>query len=171
MSMKHERGATLIVGLVLLLLLTMVGMSGLNVSTMQEKMSGSMRDRQLAFQSAEAALRLGEEFVAASTSISTSVFGVIETQTQAGSPDFWDKFDWVALAKQPVDSNEVDGVASQPYFVVENLADTIVDDNPSPGTQMEYGQVATRRLYRVTALGIGASESAEAILQSTIEKD
>lgn len=171
MSMKQQRGATLIVGLVLLLILTMVGMSGLNVSTMQEKMAGSIRDRQLAFQSAEAALRLGEEFVADEVSITSATFGVIDIQEEAGNPAFWEAFDWLSLARQPVGANIVEGVAEQPYFVVENVGAGMVDDNPTPGDQLEYAQVATRNLFRVTARGIGGSETAEVILQSTVEKE
>lgn len=169
MQINQQKGATLIVGLVLLLLLTMVGMSGLNVSTMQEKMSGSMRDRQIAFQSAEAALRIGEDFVATTANLSTTVFGVIDSNNLGGGVDYWDTFDWEAAAMQPVDSNEVKGVAVQPYFVVEKLGNP-TDDTPTPGKEIGYTQVNSTTLYRVTSLGVGASTNAEAILQSTIEK-
>jgi type IV pilus assembly protein PilX len=49
----RQTGATLIVGLILLLVLTVVGVSGMNTSTLQVAMSGSSVYQQDAFQMAE----------------------------------------------------------------------------------------------------------------------
>jgi hypothetical protein len=49
----RQTGATLIVGLVLLLLLTIVGVSGMNTATFEVAMSGSSQYQQDAFQMAE----------------------------------------------------------------------------------------------------------------------
>jgi len=56
---------TLVVSLVFLLLLTLIGISSMQNATLQEKMAGSVRFRNESFQTAEAALRLGENRVAA----------------------------------------------------------------------------------------------------------
>jgi len=62
----HQRGMTLIIALVFLLLLTLIGISSMQNATLQEKMAGSVKLRNESFQMAEAALRLGENAVAAS---------------------------------------------------------------------------------------------------------
>jgi type IV pilus assembly protein PilX len=52
----RQTGATLIVGLVLLLVLTVVGVSGMNTATMEITMAGNMQFQQDAFQAAEDAI-------------------------------------------------------------------------------------------------------------------
>ncbi|EIK95189.1 type IV pilus assembly protein PilX [Pseudomonas sp. M47T1] len=55
----------LLVALVMLLLITMIGISSMQNATLQEKMAGSVQMRNTTFQAAEAALRVGENAVAA----------------------------------------------------------------------------------------------------------
>ena len=50
---RAQRGATLVVGLVLLLVLTVLGVSGMNTSTMEVQMSANMQFQQDAFQVTE----------------------------------------------------------------------------------------------------------------------
>lgn len=65
----RERGAVLIVALLFLVMLTMLGITAMTGTTMEERMAGNARDKSIAFQAAEAALRdarrdLGEWAVA-----------------------------------------------------------------------------------------------------------
>jgi type IV pilus assembly protein PilX len=55
---NRQAGATLIVGLVLLLVLTVVGISGMNTATMEITMAGNAQFQQDAFQAAEDAIDL-----------------------------------------------------------------------------------------------------------------
>ncbi len=55
-----ERGAVLIVALIFMLILSFIGVSSMQGTSMQEKMSGNLRDRYSAFNAAEAALLEGE---------------------------------------------------------------------------------------------------------------
>ena len=57
MSRKKEQGVALIVALVLLLVITLLGVAGVQNVTLEEKMAGATWDRQVAFQVAEAELR------------------------------------------------------------------------------------------------------------------
>ena len=52
-----QRGSVLIVSLILLLVMTLLGLSAMQSSLMEETMAGNVRDRNMAFQAAEAALR------------------------------------------------------------------------------------------------------------------
>ena len=55
---RHQQsGAALIVGMIMLLVLTIMGLSTMQGVTMQERMSGNMRDSTMAIQSAEVGLR------------------------------------------------------------------------------------------------------------------
>lgn len=64
-SARAQSGVTLLVVLVLLLILSLLGIAILRSSGMQERMSANMRDRSLAFQGAETALRYAQEQVLA----------------------------------------------------------------------------------------------------------
>lgn len=57
----RQKGAALIIGLVMMLLLTVLGLSAMQGTAMQEKMSGNMRDANLALQAGEAGMRYLEE--------------------------------------------------------------------------------------------------------------
>lgn len=56
-SARLQRGFSLIVGLIFLVAITLLGVIAMKNTLLQERMAGGMRDRSLAFQAAEAALR------------------------------------------------------------------------------------------------------------------
>lgn len=58
---RRERGAVLIISLILLVLITLIGVASLRNVVLEAKMSSNYYDRSLAFQSAEAGLRAGEK--------------------------------------------------------------------------------------------------------------
>ncbi|MGQ7959166.1 pilus assembly PilX family protein [Pseudomonas sp. SP16.1] len=60
---NRQRGAILVIALFMLLLLTIIGLSSMRGTMLQENMAGNLRDSSLALQAAEAALRKGEEVV------------------------------------------------------------------------------------------------------------
>lgn len=60
---RGERGAVLIVVLILLLIMTVLGLASLRGTLMEERMSAYLYDRSLSFQSAEAALRAAEDAI------------------------------------------------------------------------------------------------------------
>lgn len=60
MAYAQQRGAALIVSLLLLVVITLIGISGMQTSSLQERMSGNMYDRAIAMQAAEAALSFAE---------------------------------------------------------------------------------------------------------------
>jgi len=55
-----QSGAALIVGLIFLVILTLLGLTAMQTGIMEERMAGNSRDRNLAFQAAEAAMRDAE---------------------------------------------------------------------------------------------------------------
>ncbi len=55
---RCEAGAALIVGLILLLVLTLLGVSGMNMATLELRMAGNEQSRQAAFQAAETGIDL-----------------------------------------------------------------------------------------------------------------
>ena len=62
-SYHQQRGMVLVVTLVLMLILTIVASSAMQMSTLQERIAGNTRDNVAAFQAAEAAARQAEDFL------------------------------------------------------------------------------------------------------------
>ena len=62
---SRQSGASLIVVLILLLVMTLLGLAVLGNTLLEERMSANMFDRSLGFQAAESASREGEALVAA----------------------------------------------------------------------------------------------------------
>ena len=56
---RRQRGAVLIVSLVVLVVLTLLGLNSMQTATLEERMSGYQRDRGIAFSAAELALSEG----------------------------------------------------------------------------------------------------------------
>jgi type IV pilus assembly protein PilX len=67
-SLARQKGAALIVGLVLLLVLTVLGVSGINMATLELTMTGNTQAAQFAFQAAE-------------TGIDVALSGPVDTNT------------------------------------------------------------------------------------------
>ena len=65
---SRQSGAALISGLIFLVVLTMIGVTAARMSTLEERMSGNMRDRAIAMQAAELALRDAERDIMGSGS-------------------------------------------------------------------------------------------------------
>lgn len=62
-TLYFQQGVALFVSLMMLLLVTIIGLAGVRMVSLEEKMSANSYDRNLAFQAAEAALREAEHYV------------------------------------------------------------------------------------------------------------
>lgn len=59
----RQTGSALIISLVILIVMTLIGITAMGSSTLQERMAGNSRDMALSFQAGEAALRGGESWL------------------------------------------------------------------------------------------------------------
>ncbi|MGH8107137.1 MAG: pilus assembly PilX family protein [Arenimonas sp.] len=71
-SLRRQRGVSLIIVLLLLMIMTLLGLASLSSTIMQEKMSSNLLDRSIGFQAAEAALREAEAYAATRPTFPTS---------------------------------------------------------------------------------------------------
>lgn len=166
----HERGATLIVALVLLLILTVVGVAGMQDTTLQEKMVGNMRDRNLAFQAAEAALRGGEKYLQAATlpafNNSAGLINKSYTGLRSGDPAFWETYPWESNSRTYSSTSTYSELSAAPRYVVEEVPTVFA----APGESMKFGALKEIKSYRVTARAQGGTTDAVVILQSTYRR-
>jgi type IV pilus assembly protein PilX len=67
----HQRGAALVVGMILLLVLTVLAISGMNTSTLELRMAGNAQFGQNAFQAAETGIERAMRIGTYDTSVDT----------------------------------------------------------------------------------------------------
>jgi type IV pilus assembly protein PilX len=160
----NERGAALIVALMMLLVMTVLGVSAARSTNLQERMAGNLRDSNLAFQSAERALREGETLLRGATLPPfTGANGLLTMQDGAGQASFWaDDAWWVANGRA---ADGMAHVARDPLFVIEELPAL-----PEGGGSERFGALPDVGFYRITAQAQGGTADAVTILQSTYRR-
>jgi type IV pilus assembly protein PilX len=174
-SMKRQRGFSLIMVLIFLVLLTILGVTAMQTSTLEERMAGNLRNENLAFQAAESALREAEAFLSEVTlpsfdTTTSATPGLYHTQNNP-----WGGRDnpqaWAGWAQAPsthayrVYSGTLQGVATAPRYVIEQLPPVPVDPESSVKLGEGVGQFA--QVFRITARGTGGSDNAVVFLQTT----
>lgn len=166
---KYQTGASLIVSLMLLVVLTLLGLSGMQSTIMQERMSSNVRDKELAFQAAESAVRSGEDWIkeqsintlkAQDGSSCTAPCNLVGLNDYIGMSD--QDFSWWETTGRAYTDMPSGVVASAPRFIVEEHSiqrDSLADptDTNSP---------PVRTLYRLTAAGVGGTTTAESMIET-----
>lgn len=171
-NLRQQRGMTLVVGLIMVLLMTLVGMAAIRGSGMQELMAGNMRDRNLALQSAEAALRRGEEVLEGATipAFDNSVTGYVPAIAGSATTGFWDSYGWDAGSVRTALGIKM--VAEQPQYVIEEVVSTTTI-NAADGSGIDFTSAMKTEdtvYYRVTSRAEGGTADAVVILQSTYKR-
>jgi len=162
-----QSGATLVIAMLMLLILTVLGIASMQVTRMEERMAGNSRDVNLAFQGAEAGLRDAEEGLRVLTGRPNTCIAAPCNVWRKDflPPDLRDQVLtwWTTNAREygVAATRELTDVTRDPMIVVEDLG--FVPDSLAIG----HGPPEGRNFYKITANSSGASDSAEAILEST----
>lgn len=163
---RAERGVALITGLIFMVVLTLISMAALRTTLLEEKMSGNTRDIDLAFQSAEAALRAGESVLNGASLPPFAATGAYLTASSGRSnTTYWTQtFGWgtsdtVALSTVPL------GSYSAPQFVIEQMPSGVAG-----GFSLKAGPITQAGMYRITARGTGGNPNTHIYLQETYRR-
>lgn len=172
-KIQKQHGSVLIISLVIMVVLTILGVSGMKTSVLEEKMAGNLRDSQLAFQAAEATLKHAEQY------IDENIVSIVNFDTD-GSDGFyersvvepWSNIDWDSndsIAYTGFDTSY--SVSAPPRFIVQHLISQSNDldelnlDNYGQGTGA--GRI---EMFLITARATGSSGNSVVMLQSTYGK-
>lgn len=179
LKVKQQHGAVMLVGLVMLLLLTVIGLASIRGTDLQERMAGNMKDRNLAFQAAEAALRSAESNLNLVTNVKYdgTVVGFYpdcknNTVTQFfpaanACPELWDSTMWGARSVA-LPASTLPGLVQPPRYEIEQVLVSVVVANEGSGIDQESNDKTTDgEYYRVTSRGLGGTTDSEVILQTT----
>lgn len=185
---QNQRGAVMVIALLLLLVLTVLGVAGMSTTSLEERMAGNSRDREIAFQAAETALREGEALVGSAnfTDLPTDPYNPLAgddftttcsggyadglcAPAEAGSDDVWeDSAVWNTATRHRAATTTLTYTKSAPKYIIEYLGPQVLPPetaatcaaNPSPCPQM----------FRITALASGGTTNARVMLQSVYKK-
>ena len=162
-----QRGAVLVVSLVFLVILTLVGVSAMQNTMLEEKMSGNVKDRNLAFQNAESAVREAELFIEGVTGLGMfngtgGLFGLTDAE-----PDYSAAATWSATSNHVQSSSDFGAYASPRYFIKQH---TIVSGTEGALNLSGYGDnkgSGDITVFNITARGTGGGQdTAEVILRT-----
>jgi len=173
---NKQSGAALVVSLLILLVMTLIGVSSMQTTTMEEKMSNNTRERQQAFEAAEAALRGAEEFIASTVSVTadfdtTGSDGLYDGSVQ----ELWKTISWTAGTNcAQYDYASADYSSSsfvKPCYVIEHYGTaTTVTDQYNLGSYGSGAGGGDVELFRITVRGTGANAKSPVYLQSAYGK-
>ena len=185
---SKQSGAALITCLALLVVLTLIGLSSMTTTTLEEKMTGTVYNKQTSFQAAEAVLRDGENY-ALNILNEATVFGSepgLYDITNPSDPNYpvWDSINakdyngWYTNTNNPaaVDSAADLGVAAgdpadpakfDPSFIIENYTGSPLDVNCGLDASKAVGSECELDVYRITARSHGLNDQTSTILQTT----
>lgn len=180
----RQHGVALITGLIFMVVLTLLGITAARMAGLEERMSGNMRDRSLAVQAAERALRDAEQDIRNPNKRVDSAAGVVGAQTCTGGVCYngpnggvvadannwntrpvWDQFSMTAAPSVAYSDFTtapfIPGLSAQPRYLIERIekmcwTPTTCDGVKTPG-------------YRITVRAQGANPNTVVWLQEVFK--
>lgn len=164
--LRRQRGMTLIVGLVLLAMLMVISVIGFRNTTLSERMTGNVVDRNVSFQSAESAGKEALALIESGGFAATNLGHYATPFAEGGTSNFWDQgdgatvsvtacptttpFSWVSCAASV--GTKYTNNSDNAKYVIELVSAVTGGGN-------------TVYTYRVTSRSTGGSGKAEVVLQ------
>ena len=171
--LKKQSGAVLITSLVIVLILSVMIASSVQTTMLQQKMSANLRDRELAFQSSETAIKSGENFIL--TQNRKSLAGVFD-----GTNGLYTYNKILDTDDSTIDDltteaswGTIDTKGSHALHQVKETAKYIVEELPeiaSKGGSLTLPKAITGNYYRITSKAKGGTDDSLVILQSIYKK-
>jgi len=178
LNYHKQQGVTLLVAMIMLLILTMVGVSTMKDATMQERMSANNQQASLARANAHSALIAAEEYLESlpiedeqdvmdqfipEDGLYIPLKRLAESQAAEPTADMTQPDNWTADNSIEVDT-KVDGF-KDPRFFIEYIGR--LNSDPEASIDDEDSEKSTKfpLVFRITAIGYGSFVDNAAIIQ------
>lgn len=173
-----QRGAALITGLIFLVVLTLISLSAIKATSLEERMAGNARDQDVAFEAAEAGIRDGmKKLSTVSTQPSLFVAGcsngyclndpVTPVWTALTTNNQWTSAKTAAY-NGTLTLDGTTALPQQPRYIIELIPGQV----PAFGSSATIGKGITSGAqltpYRITAVGWGMTSQTQAMVQATV---
>ena len=182
MTGYRSQGSVLLISLIMLLVITVAGLTAVKMATLEEKMSGNYQDHQMAFYAAEAALNEAEQFIADSVIALADFNEECRNGLCFSGAGIDDVGSCAPSVSQPWQGNlvwnddgyhrttvvSVSGISASAKYIIEfrcYIAKELEGPLPDPANLGDWSMY-----YRITALASGGSNSSRVMLQSSYKK-
>lgn len=163
----RQSGVVLIVSLVMLLVVTLLAVSSMQGTVLEEKMAGNTKDRNLAFQTTESAVREAEDYIEGVVSLGSfngnaGLFGLTDAEPYYASTTTWSD------ATQHVVATAAYGSYDTPQYFIKHFTTVVGTEGAMNmsgyGDNKGTGDVS---IFKITSRGTGGNaDSAEVMLRS-----
>lgn len=157
----RQTGAVLLVSLVLLLILTVIGMSAVHITTLDTRISANTKDRSLAFDAAETALNMAGQAIAPGKPLpDSSTPGFLDAGMAdnwwKSQPETWWTGKWSPVAGFTGRNAADNGIG----YVIEQPIETRTSGAGQKVANLTLGEPRpVTRFYRITGRGKGPGGS------------
>jgi type IV pilus assembly protein PilX len=167
---SKQRGVVMVIALILLLILSLLGVTAARMQTVEERMARNDDNRQLGQQAAEAALRTAESGLLSGiiVNFAGNTNGLYAPVFSNGSP--LTGMDWTvpantfSYAGPPLTS--LPAASQSPKTVIENMPSVAVAGEDIRMSSLNGPTPVA--VYRVTAQGVGADGTSTSTLQTIV---
>lgn len=166
---QRQAGVALITGLIFLVMLTLIAVTAMQSTTLEERMAGNSRSRDAAFQGAEAAVRAAEAILEKPSlpPFNGSTVGYYALLDNGASADYWKStHNWAA--QSVAYSGALAGV-KEARFVIEALPPGY--GGSGGDDSLTFKALSGGEVFRITTRGIGADGTSSVILQTTFRRN
>ncbi len=172
---RQQQGMTLVISLVILIALTVIGLTSMQSTTTEISMAGNLRESDLTFNAAEAGLSSGEAFTRDENSKATYTLDGAENGGLYGptdaDPDYFDEDEWENRSRGA--GTDLPYIVSQPEFIIRYLGDRAQNQaaliNIGGYGSGQPGKIVSN--FRITSRGTGQTGDAFRYLQSYYGKE
>lgn len=165
---QTQKGATLAIALIFLLLVTIIGVTSMRTSSFEEKMSYNMSNNEFAFQATESALREAEAWIFAQA-VAPVIVTACATKPCVLQPDpnrypEDENAAWWTATGTTYAGTALNNINTAPVYIIEYSR--FVPDSLVVGK----GNSTGIHYYKVIARGTGATDDAVTIIESTFSR-
>jgi type IV pilus assembly protein PilX len=178
---SYERGATLVIALIMLLLMSIMSLSAMQGTTMQERMVGNMRDSHMGFYSGEIALDYAESWIRDQST--KPAFEIYPCTADCGGK-VYDAVNHTSSVVADLESGDADWNTSITTYADNALdgaaASVIADVSAQPEMTLEWAAFEKDSLepddisgdyrFRSTIRSFGGSSTSEVLMQTEYVK-
>ena len=166
-KITRSNGVALVTGLIMLTMVTLLAVTSMQSTTLQELMSSNLKDQVTAFEAAETAIRAAEEYLDSDQynlgSFDSDLSDGLVAYTY---DDIWNEIDWAAESEQVTG---VYGVTTAPRYVIQYIGPVTSELN-TLNVENAYGQGGATELsvdmFKITARGTGGSDNTVVVLET-----
>ncbi len=169
---NKQHGVALVVSLIILVSLTMLGLTAIQRTTTDLSMAGNLRETGLMFQSAEVGLIAAEGYIGGSTTnadyndINSGLYTVDASNAAYSGPNYFNGTTWTTSSQTAATTLNA---FEQPRYMIEYLGDRL--ENPLAAVNVGGGYGAQQTgdivsIYRSTARGAGLTGNSFRFVQS-----